>query len=183
MPFQRRWLALVALPAFALGGCSGEGQAADSDDSPLAEYFGPNAVSFDAGGMSMSYGPDGAEEYEPTEEDLQNQREFEDLVQQCMADEGFEYVPYVVDASNMDDPYMDAYALPPDEFAEKYGYGISTLHMADSDLPEDQNEQVRQGLSPEALAEYDRALHGHWDEEISEGEEWTPPAPRGSRLL
>jgi hypothetical protein len=176
MPSQHRWFVLVALPALALAGCGGEGQAADSDDSPLAEYFGPDAISFDSGGMSMSYGGSAeAEEYEPTEEDLQNQREFENLVQQCMANEGFEYVPYVVDASTWEDPYVDAYALPPDEFAEQYGYGISTLHMADADYPEDPNEQIRQGLSGQALAEYERALHGHWDEEISEGEEWTPP--------
>ncbi|HEX6336870.1 MAG TPA: hypothetical protein VFZ85_07950 [Jiangellaceae bacterium] len=177
MPY-RRSLGLVAVSLIMLAACSGDGgPETGSDDSPLAEYMGPDAVSFEGGGMSISYG--GAaetEEHVPTEEDLQKQREFENLVQQCMRDEGFEYVPYVVDPSDWDNPFEDAYALPPDEFAEQYGYGISTLHMAESDLPEDPNEEIRRGLSPQALAEYERALYGDMEgQEFSDGEEWTPP--------
>jgi hypothetical protein len=93
-----------------------------------------------------------------------------------MQDEGFEYVPYVVDPSDWDHPFEDAYALPPDEFAEQYGYGISTLYMAESDMPDDPNEEIRRGLSQQALAEYERALYGDMaGQESSEGEEWTPP--------
>lgn len=177
MPY-RRSLALVAVSLIALAACADDGGAeAESNGSPLDEYMGPNAVSFEGGGMSLSYG--GAaetEEYVPTEEELQQQREFENLVQQCMQDEGFEYVPYVVDPSDVDNSFEDAYALPPDEFAEQYGYGISTLHVAGSDLPDDPNEEIRRSLSPPALAEYERALYGDLQgQEFSDGEEWTPP--------
>jgi hypothetical protein len=177
MPY-RRSLGFVVVSLVALAACSSNGGAeTESDDSPLAEYMGPNAVSFEGGGMSFSYG--GAaetEEYVPTEEELQQQREFENLVQRCMQDEGFEYVPYVVDPSDWDHPFEDAYALPPDEFAEQYGYGISTLYMAESDMPDDPNEEIRRGLSQQALAEYERALYGDMaGQESSEGEEWTPP--------
>ncbi len=182
MPYRRPVLGLVAVSMLALTACSSGGSetaSGDDDDSPLAEYMGPNAVSFEGGGMSISSGGSGEiEEYEPTEEDLQNQREFENLVQQCMEDQGFEYVPFVVGASDWEGPFEDAFALPPDEFAAQYGYGISTLHLAESDFPEDPNEEIRKSLSPQAQAEYERALYGSWqEEEISEGEQWTPPPP------
>ena len=169
---------LAAVSLIVLAACAGgRGAESESYDSPLDEYLGPNAVSFEGGGMSFSYGGgEATEEYVPTEDDLQKQRELENLVQQCMQDEGFEYVPHVVDPSAWDDPFADAHALPPDEFAEQYGYGISTLHMADSDLPADPNEEIRRGLSPQALAEYERALYGDMaGQEIGEGEESTPP--------
>jgi hypothetical protein len=177
MPYRRRSLGFVAAALIVLTACSSSDATTESDDSPLAEYMGPNAISFEGGGMSLSYGGEGdGEEYEPTEEDLQKHRDYENFVQQCMQEQGFEYVPFVVDASAWDSPFEDAFALPPDEFAEKYGYGIATLRMADSDLPEDPNEEIRRSLSPEARAEYERALYGNWDDqEVSEGEEWTPP--------
>jgi hypothetical protein len=67
----------------------------------------------------------------PSEEDRRNQLRLEEMIGACMRGEGFDYVvrdPFTGPGAN---PQDSPYALPRQEFAARYGYGISTI-----DLPE-----------------------------------------------
>ncbi|HEX6196717.1 MAG TPA: hypothetical protein VFZ37_12460 [Jiangellaceae bacterium] len=152
-----------------LSGCGADetGSAGVVADDPLTEFFGEGVIEFPpGGGMSMSFG--GSGDFEIPAEELQRMSDVEDLVAQCMADEGFEYTAHAVNPEDYVSPWMEAQQLPPEEFAEQYGYGISTMHYSEiePDLPPDPNQEYRESLSSEALEEYDRALYGDhtlWD--------------------
>ena len=130
------------------------------DASPLAEFLGGQGpfVSGQAGG-GMVMRADAASEL--SEEDRQKMRDVQDLVASCMNDAGFEYVPVSSDAEGPAE-FEDAFALDPDEFAEQYGYGISTMALEgpESDQPTDPNQEIREGLSAAAQEAYDKALWG-----------------------
>jgi hypothetical protein len=148
--------------------------------SPLEHFLGKGAVSFE-GGLALS--SDGSALDSPvglSEDDLSRRREEEQLIADCMRAEGFEYVPYVVDPSDWDQPFEDAYALPPAEFTARYGYGISTIR-ADIDRPEDPNEAIREAMSPAELEAYWVAMHGDGagGYELSAGESPPPLAQSG----
>jgi hypothetical protein len=166
-------VAVLAGTALALGACSndtagdnadGSGSAASTgnnhadDDyvSPLNEFLGDSMFSFDGGGMSVAATSGGADE-----RDEAKQRQVEDLVAACMADQGFEYVPRDPSEWNSSE-FDEAYALPPQEFAERYGYGVTTFDFTDQDEDgsPDPNTAIRDGLSPEAQEAYDQALWG-----------------------
>jgi hypothetical protein len=142
--------------------------------SPLEHFLGKGAVSFE-GGLALS--SDGSALDSPvglSEDDLSRRREEEQLIADCMRAEGFEYVPYVVDPSDSDHPFEDAYALPPDEFAAAYGYGISTT-WADIERPEDPNEAIRDAMSPAELEAYWVAMHGERADGYEEFPGKSPP--------
>lgn len=143
------------------GGDGAGEQNDDQDDgtddlSPLEQYLGEGAITIRGEGIGIGIG---VEDHEPTDEELQTKRDFEERVAQCMADEGFEYIPNVEppDESNED----RAYALPPEEFAKQYGYGVTTLTMSDNS-DENPNQVYRDSLSEQAKDAYDAALHGPW---------------------
>ncbi len=167
--------AVASVAMLALAGCGDDDRSTSDDESPLAEYLGEDAVSFEAGGMNVSFGSGGSEPHEPTEEELQQQREVEEFVATCMAAQGFEYVPNEVSPGDFASPFDEAYSLPPDEFAEQYGYGASTLRFDELEMPEDPNQEIRESLAPEALEEYERALYG--DTPGVEAEGGVPTAP------
>lgn len=166
--------AVASVAILVATGCSDDGGSTSGDESPLEAYLGEDAVSFAGSEMSVSFGGRGGEPYEPTEEELQQQREVEEHVASCMAEQGFEYVPNVVSPDDFTSPFEEAYSLPPDEFAEQYGYGISTLRPEDIDMPEDPNEEIRDSLSPEAREAYEEALFGDMRGAVTA--EATPPA-------
>lgn len=142
--------------------------------SPLEHYLGKGAVSFE-GGLALSSG--GSALDSPvglSEDDLRRRREEEQLIADCMGDEGFEYVPHVMDPSDWDQGFEDAYALLPDEFAATYGYGVSTM-LRDADRPEDPNEAIREAMSPAELEAYWVAMHGERAGGYEESEEQPPP--------
>ena len=180
LPTQKRLLPVVAASAaFVLASCGG---AAETDDAasggPLDEFFGEGTMQFMPGPMGgMSYG--GNADFEISEEQLQQIRDTEEFVAHCMVDEGFEYTANVVNPEDWSDPWSEAYALPPDEFAEQFGYGISTMTFEEieQDLPQDPNQEYYESLSPEAQQAYERALHG--DMMAWEGDEPPPVDERG----
>lgn len=181
MSSNRPMIAMVASAAgLVLAGCGDDGgSTAEEGESPLEEYMSENAIAFDGGGLSMTFGGGGGEPYEPTEEELQQQREFEEFVASCMAEQGFEYIPNVASADEYTSPFEEAFALPPDEFAEEYGYGVSTLRFEDADMPEDPNQEIRESLSPEAREAYEEALLGRMGDPIAEGDEPPPMEDQG----
>jgi hypothetical protein len=164
---SRKALSLVPAMALvlALAGCGATTPGADknpveSDDkSPLAEYMGEGFSSGGGGMMRVSRAGGGGES---TEEQLAKQRKMEDATAACMKTAGFEYVAVPPEA-NPKSKFNDAFNLPPDKFAEQYGYGISTIDWgqpADDGAETDPNAKIRKALSPNAQKAYDKALNG-----------------------
>lgn len=182
-PTQRWTLpVLAASAALILGGCGDEsGTSEAAADGPLAEFFGEGVIEFSpGGGMGMSFGASTG--LQIPEEELERMREVEDLVADCMAGEGFEYTANVVDPNEWLSPWIEAQDLPPDEFAEQYGYGISTMHYSEieQELPPDPNQEYRESLSDEAEGAYERALYGDREaRSFTAGEDPPPVEARG----
>jgi hypothetical protein len=118
---------------------------------------------------------------EPSEEELAKQAEVQRLTVECMRAEGFEYVA--------EDPGYDPiglgelWALPADEYASRYGYGISTIdvdELLDEARANDPNEAIMDSLSPTAQRAYFEALNGaataasKWGEPIPEDADERP---------
>ncbi|TWD80550.1 hypothetical protein FB561_1631 [Kribbella amoyensis] len=162
MKTSRTALALVAVLALAGCGTNDPGaapQEENKDKSPLAEYMGEGYSSAPVGGMTRvavrAGGP------ESSEEQLAKQRKVEEATAGCMKAAGFEYVavpPEQQEKSKFD----DAFNLPPDKFAEQYGYGISTIDWSKPAGEDDSNPntKIRNGLSATAKKAYDKALNG-----------------------
>jgi hypothetical protein len=170
MPTRRLLLALLPL-AFpvALAACSSGG---DGGGSAGADPAGPTSG---GGGGAEPAGdeepqPSPLEEFmgwdprlrtEMSEEDLQKNREVEDRVVECMRAEGFEYVAQ--DPSADPAGLSDIDALPPDEFAAQYGYGITTIDRQaaiDQAREADPNTAIVAGLSDAARRQYFEAMNG-----------------------
>lgn len=146
-------LAATAL-ALTLAGCSGPGGGELTyEDSPLNEY------------LSAAYGGDLSPEEQQKKMDEQN-REREELMAQCMAEEGFEYKPNLenggVVMSNDDTPWE------PDkkEWVEKYGYGAvnNPFNEGEQPMPEeeyvDPNQEYVQSLSESEQQAYWETAYG-----------------------
>jgi len=110
--------------------------------------------------------------------------EAEEQIRECMAAEGFEYVPYIPGAV---DGGMLGADLSDEEFARQYGYGLSTsileiqeLYESAEDLYDpsiDPNYAITEAMDEGELEEYQLALYGDFpdvdldtmtDEEIDE---------------
>lgn len=133
------------------------------------------------------------EAYSDWDEEASNakQMQVEELMAECMLEQGFEYVP--VDYSAMDGA-RSAVAVEEDdipwgtlEFAEQWGYGITTNPYEDSEEPveplpidegwEDPNADIVADMSESEQAAYYEALYGpQSDEPIDPEGEWVPPS-------
>jgi hypothetical protein len=144
-----------------LSGCGKDGDpsaassAAGQDKSPLSEYMGSDFTGSGGGGFRIAIG---GNDEQPTEEQLAQRRRVEDAIARCMKDQGFRYIPVPPEA-NQKDRFAEAFRLPPDKFAEQYGYGISTIDFSQAES-EDPNTKIRDALSARAKAAYDKALNG-----------------------
>jgi hypothetical protein len=163
-------IALSLVAVLALAGCGANGSAADNepvkngdDKSPLAEYMGEGFISSGGGGMmaTRAIGPGSGES---SEEQLAKQRKIEDAIVACMKTAGFDYVA-VPPESQGKGKFDEAFKLPPDKFAEQYGYGISTIDWGkpDDKADTDPNSKIRKALSPTAQKAYGKALNGQFD--------------------
>lgn len=156
--------------------------AAAAGTSPLEQYMGKGFSSGTGGGPRvMRIG----EDREPTEEELSQRRQIESAIARCMQAEGFRYVPVGPEA----DPkskFDDAFKLPPDKFAEQYGYGISTIDLSNPEENDnDPNTAIRNALSAQAKKAYDKALNGADGNDgrvvIGSGKSQTKSTPSGCR--
>jgi hypothetical protein len=167
MKNSRKALSLVAV--LALAGCgivnspAADKKPVENDDkSPLAEYMGEGFANSSGGGLQIAVRAGGGQG--SSEEELAKQRKVEDGTAACMKTAGFEYVA-VPPESNPKSKFNDAFDLPPDKFAEQYGYGISTIDWsklgqeADTSNP---NTAIRNKLSATAKKAYDKALNGQF---------------------
>jgi hypothetical protein len=158
------------------GGDEGDGKKGGSPASewtpgPLDEY---TARIY---GYSLDQDEQSQEEAQ-ARSDAQN-REVEELVATCMQEQGFDYTPNdnnggtVVTTDELDVEWGTR------EFAEKYGYGISTDPYGSSDDPAedgseyvDPNQEYIESMSESEAAAYNEALWGPTTEFV-EGEEAT----------
>jgi hypothetical protein len=87
----------------------------------------------------------------------------EQILADCMREQGFEYIPrdynQSIDAKVKN---AEAYDLPPDQYAERWGYGISTIDASqfEAEVPDDPNSAILSTLSPAARSAYDKAMLG-----------------------
>lgn len=127
-----------------LTGCDGTVARRDvSHASPLAEFLGSPVRSH----LGLPH----LDEHERERQDRHTE-----LVAECMRQAGFEYVVVSV-AERLGPQFLAAYETDPDDFAERYGYGVTTIEVADYVDP---NQQLREQLSPQRQTEYDRQLWG-----------------------
>ncbi|TYD00484.1 hypothetical protein FQ377_03325 [Arthrobacter echini] len=145
----------VMCASLLLAGCgsSTEQDTADTaEESPLGEYF------------AAAYGGDASPE-EQQKQYAEDEREREDLVAQCMKDEGFEYTPNLQDASFMmsDDTEWDPESR---EWVAQYGYGMinypgrEEMESGNQDEYVDNNADYVESLSGSEQEAFYEALHG-----------------------
>ena len=180
-PASKAAIGCAAL-ALALTGCGGGNGAADGDaTSPSAKEqpLGPLDVYY-----QEIYGGGEDEEAMQAKSDAQ-QVKVEEIVAACMREQGFEYTP--VDYSSMTSYSSDAdldVEFGSKEFAEKYGYGITTNPWGNSEpAPEEDGEQFvdpnqayQEAMSPTEQQAFQTALYGDMSEMEAPVEE-EEPAP------
>ena len=172
MPSSKRASALLAASvcaAFLLGGCAQPDEAEPAaKDSPLTEF------------MSSAYGSDVSPE-EQEKEYAERERKREDLVAQCMSEEGFEYTPNVQDVS-FSMGSVDDYKPDSREWVAQYGYGMINYPGREEQSTEateyvDLNADYVASLSESEQTAFYEALNGPMPDEAdmpAEGEvvEW-----------
>src|SRR5665648_517150 len=95
----------------------------------------------------------------------------EDLLATCMAEQGFDYTPVDYAAMGLD---LTGETLGLEwgskEFAEQYGYGITTNPVLgeDAEQPEDPNAEYVAGMTPTEQEAYYTALYGEHHAEMSD---------------
>lgn len=99
----------------------------------------------------------------------------QEALRDCMAEQGFEYVPHTGDVGSVSEGSGLPTDLPTDEFRRRYGYGVATgfeasLNLEPTPAPEDPNQAIVAAMSDAERAAYERALHG---------DAGTDGAPRG----
>jgi hypothetical protein len=90
-------------------------------------------------------------------------RHQEELIANCMQEQGFQYIQrdynQAVDSKVKN---IEAFDLPPEQYAERWGYGISTIDSTQftAQVPDDPNSTIVEALSAEARSAYDKAMYG-----------------------
>jgi hypothetical protein len=165
-------LAAGALLLLAACGSAGDGSAAADPSARPAARAGAST----SGGaehrspLDELFAQDMAAKDDPQEE-LDKQREVEERIAACMRDAGFLYV--AVDPTADPTGTAALAALPPDEFARRYGYGITTIDIREL-AQHDPNTVIADELSPDATRRYSEALNGAEQTAAKYGEQ--PPA-------
>lgn len=158
--------ATLSIAALTLAACGGD--TADEDltweDSPMQEIY--SAL---YGDYSQTSEDDWAQEAE------EQQRQIEELVATCMADEGFEYIPNVQSGGVY---YSSDEGWGTEEWVQQYGYGITTDPYEDVREPiegegegdewYDPNQEYTDAMSDSERMAYEEALWGQYDEEDME---------------
>ncbi|PWD50358.1 hypothetical protein C8046_06510 [Serinibacter arcticus] len=159
-------LGLTACGSDGGGGGGGGGGDLSYEDSPLAVYFGAGQAEED---FDM--------EAEQARMDEENTR-VEQLVAECMAEQGFEYTPNTNTGSFVSGPGMDE-DYDPVENARQFGYGAFTYEdMAGEDAAEeyvDPNADYLESMSESEQTAFNEALWGpsvEYDEDAEMETEW-----------
>ena len=163
---RHTWLAMIASVTIATAACSSGGSprssAAPASATEQAETDEPHERLTPLSAF-FTEGRGG----EPTQAERDaaagDFRRQEQLIADCMQAQGFQYVQrdynQAVDAKVKN---VEAFDLPPDQYAERWGYGISTIDPSQftAEAPDDPNSVIVEALSPEARSAYDKAMYG-----------------------
>ncbi|MFV0426600.1 MAG: hypothetical protein ACK5KU_06135, partial [Beutenbergiaceae bacterium] len=146
---------LITFSALILTGCATEG--ADDANGNLSPEDSPLAVAF----QELDVFADASQE-EVQQEDYEQQRQVEEIISACMSDQGFSYIP--ADPTTQSIAESQTTDRTSREYAEQYGYGITTadeMDPADSDgISEDPNDAAYEQMSSSEQQAYDLALWG-----------------------
>jgi hypothetical protein len=138
-------------------------QTTSEDPQTLAEFFGYGDEDFDVAAQQA--------------EDRARQLEVEEKTAACMAEQGFEYTPYVPEEMFV------YYAGPEEDLTEEermktYGYGYFTYMLEEAqnqdviqeefDPNDDPNWARMEAMSESERAAYEKALYGDWESFDSE---------------
>ena len=154
---KRHEIAVAILATIVVISACGGGEPEGGTDAGEAER-GESLQDFIPGGDI--FGPDsGPEDFRQAELEIQQD------IAECMAAEGFEYVPYV---PNFDEIGFGG-DISQEEFIEEYGLGITRdlleQHNFEGDelppeIADDPNYAIREAMPEEEGMAYDAALHG-----------------------
>ncbi|QRY39631.1 hypothetical protein JVX92_08720 [Microbacterium hominis] len=154
-------LAAVALAISASGCTAASDGSGGKTDSPLMEYLGAvYGTNLSASEQEQRY--------------AESQKKSEELVAQCMKDQGFEYTP---NTQNVSFSAGDADMWKPDDrdWVSQYGYGMVKNPMSDQPAQEtpytDPNQGYLDSLSQTEQTAYWEALYGPQPTEDQLGED------------
>ncbi|MGC5221971.1 hypothetical protein ACPW96_05140 [Micromonospora sp. DT81.3] len=168
---SRSFAALACAPllalALVLAGCGadpGPDSAPDPADSPLSKY------------MMAVYGQSGDEE-DWQKQAIEDNKKTEELVAQCMNEEGFEYIPQT---NNMSFDAGTEWKPESEEWVAEYGYGAVNWPGRDDaneqEQVEDPNQDYLTGLSESEQMAYSESLWGPQpaEEDLAEDGSYSP---------
>jgi hypothetical protein len=144
-----RLLLALLLTTAATAGCGG------APTGPSAPDAGTEA---DARNR-LRHALDGGDQAGGAQDEATYARRRNEVMVSCMADAGFTYQP-------VEPPKTapQSLGLSDEEFAERYGFGLSTLiDLPSGQAPPDPNRETRNGLSQAARSAFDRTLRGCTD--------------------
>ncbi|MBO0981949.1 hypothetical protein [Microbacterium sp. SD291] len=150
--------------ALSLAGCAGAGgdEGLSYEDSPLNKY------------LSAAWGGDMSPEEQQKQMD-ERQREQEELMAECMAEEGFEYTPNLQNGGMVMSGDDIKWEPEKKEWVEKYGYGMVNSPFNEQEMPEpeeyvDPNQEYVESLSESEQQAYYEVAYGvpPTEEEIGE---------------
>lgn len=160
---RRRSYVLVALALF--GGACGGGddddgaeKASGTVNSPIAELLG--------------YSTDPSDQKAQQQQFIEQERKVQEAVADCMKKEGFEYTPMDPSQFAGAGPFSDDIPFDSKEWAEKYGFGMSTTigengpfgREEPGNAPQDPNAKYVESLSEGEREAYQKALFGEQPE-------------------
>lgn len=175
-------LAAFGATAVVLAGCSSspeKGDEAAEQESPLSEYM--NAV----------YGGDLSPEEQQAQFDDQN-RQVEELVADCMQEEGFEYIPNTAGGGTISTGEENVWEPDDRDWVSQYGYGAVNWPGRDDTVDDpgqeyvDPNADYVASLSESEQTAFNEALYGAPPDEDEIGEDgsyeydWTTAGCYGS---
>lgn len=152
---MRPFIIAMALVLF-LTGCSGGD---NTDGSPDASDGELTLSDFIPGAVDFGEANDEEEYYR------QQERVAQEKIAACMAEQGFEYIPYVRNQDQGDFSGPDSH----EEFVAQYGFGISTMILEDqrfdeeameAEMAKDPNNAIAEAMSQSELDAYYAALYG-----------------------
>jgi hypothetical protein len=164
-------LAAVTCVLLAVAACGGDDPSSSPQGAPKAGEHGTDRT--DGGGaedgsvtLTDLLGGDSLADRATQVREADRRRQ--ELVRDCMADQGFDYVVHVT-AGRVENAMGLPTDLTDEEFRRKYGYGIATGFEASlnrppgqggPDVAEDPNVAIVDALSPAERTAYEHTLHG-----------------------
>ena len=106
-------------------------------------------------------------------------RATETLIAQCMAEQGFDYIPSTEGITQVAASEPGTEITDPIANARQNGYGIGSISYEVEDLPDNPNQAIREAMNSTELAAHELALYGPYFDALDadattfeDGESW-----------